>query len=77
MLERAGKIKFQTIWGVLAQHDQRFSLTTDDHAHYRIEPGRMTAARFDHLIGARVEVRGLVEPVEDQPPTIHVIYLKG
>lgn len=77
MLERAGKLRFQTLQGVLDQQDETLSLTTDDKAKYRIDAGRMKAARLDHLIGARVEVRGLVEPADDQPPKIHVIYLKG
>lgn len=77
MLQRAGKLRFQTLYGVLEQGDDHLRLLTDDQAKYQIEAGRMTASRLDHLIGARVEVRGLVEPLGDSPPKIHVIYLKG
>ncbi|MBX3023031.1 MAG: hypothetical protein KF799_15250 [Bdellovibrionales bacterium] len=75
MLQRAGKLRFQTIFGTLAQSGPVLSLVDDDNRTYVIEAGRMGVGRIDHLIGARVEIKGLVEA--DPTPRIHVIYLKG
>lgn len=76
VLERAGKMRFATIRGILAQNKQRIFLKTDDQQVYVVDTGRMTCARLDHLMGARVEVKGLVD--SDAPESkIHVIYLKG
>jgi len=75
MLQRAGKLKFETIQGTLSQAGPVFLLTDDSNQTYTIEAGRMGPARMDHLIGARVEVKGLVE--FEPTPRIHVIYMKG
>lgn len=75
MLQRAGKLKFETIHGTLTQAGKEFFLTDDASQIYTLEAGRMGPERIDHLIGARVEIKGLVE--FEPSPRIHVIYLKG
>lgn len=75
MLQRARNLRFQTIQGVLRKSGTDLSVAGDDNTTYVIEAGRMGPARIDHLIGARVEVKGLVEAAPT--PRIHVIYLKG
>lgn len=75
MLQRAGKLRFETIHGMLTQAGPVLCLTDDKNITYTVEAGRMANARLDHLVGARVEVRGLVE--FEPTPRIHVIYLRG
>jgi hypothetical protein len=76
-LQRAGNVEFKTVRGVLASSDvEGFShMVVDDfHTHYLIERGRR-ALRLEHLVGARIEVKGLIETDLSPDPKIHLIQL--
>lgn len=75
-LQRAGNVEFKTVRGVLAATDiDGFShmLVDDFHTHYLIEEGRKSQ-RLDHLVGVRVEVKGLIETDLTPEPKIHLIH---
>lgn len=76
VLQRTGGIEFKTVRGLLASCTQPgFShvLIEDEHHTYLIEKSRKSA-RLDHLIGERVEVKGLVEVDLMPEPKIHPIH---
>ena len=74
-LQRAGNIEFKTVRGTLtnaAQEGFSHSLVDDQQHVYLIEAGRKSD-RLDHMIGTRVEVKGLIETDLTPEPKIHLI----
>ena len=74
-LQRAGNLEFRTIRGVLSASDvpgYDHMLIDEFRETYLLEPGRKSQ-RLSHLLGSRVEVKGLVEPDLTPRPKIHPI----
>jgi hypothetical protein len=79
VLQRAGNIEFKTVRGILACVDEEgftHALIDDDHHSYLIEGGRK-AESLDHLVGTRVEVKGLIETDLTPKAKIHILRVVG
>lgn len=74
-MQRAGNVEFKTIVGTLSRTDIKgftFELIDDFKQAYLVEDERRTD-RLSHLVGERIEVKGLVECDLSTAPKIHPI----